>query len=212
MFIFFVSIFSITLIRLEDEKFEKINFSFLAFIKKLKGKDFVYLTTALIISVIADYYLFKLDAISRKNNSGSVSVEWIHGIIFLFRIYLPLILFSIAKYKALTIKKVTLSLKNTFFLFIALWLFNEFAYEVSMSVRAHIFELILIPFPDDKQYFVESILGLVLVSFYFLGYHSAMTNSLNLLTQDNSDEETQQQQWVCSKWGATNKQSAVDFT
>ena len=192
MFIFFVSIFSITLIRLEDEKFEKINFSFLAFIKKLKGKDFVYLTTALIISVIADYYLFKLDAISRKNNSGSVSVEWIHGIIFLFRIYLPLILFSIAKYKALTIKKVTLSLKNTFFLFIALWLFNEFAYEVSMSVRAHIFELILIPFPDDKQYFVESILGLVLVSFYFLGYHSAMTNSLNLLTQDNSDEETQQ--------------------
>ena len=192
MFIFFVSIFSITLIRLEDEKFEKINFSFLAFIKKLKGKDFVYLTTALIISVIADYYLFKLDAISRKNNSGSVSVEWIHGIIFLFRIYLPLILFSIAKYKALTIKKVTLSLKNTFFLFIALWLFNEFAYEVSMSVRAHIFELILIPFPDDKQYFVESILGLVLVSFYFLGYQSAMTNSLNLLTQDNSDEETQQ--------------------
>jgi len=192
VFIFFVSIFSITLIRLEDEKFEKINFSFLAFIKKLKGKDFVYLTTALIISVIADYYLFKLDAISRKNNSGSVSVEWIHGIIFLFRIYLPLILFSIAKYKALTIKKVTLSLKNTFFLFIALWLFNEFAYEVSMSVRAHIFELILIPFPDDKQYFVESILGLVLVSFYFLGYHSAMTNSLNLLTQDNSDEETQQ--------------------
>jgi len=192
VFIFFVSIFSITLIRLEDEKFEKINFSFLAFIKKLKGKDFVYLTTALIISVIADYYLFKLDAISRKNNSGSVSVEWIHGIIFLFRIYLPLILFSIAKYKALTIKKVTLSLKNTFFLFIALWLFNEFAYEVSMSVRAHIFELILIPFPDDKQYFVESILGLVLVSFYFLGYQSAMTNSLNLLTQDNSDEETQQ--------------------
>jgi len=192
VFIFFVSIFSIGLVRLQSEKLEKETFNFSDFIKKLKAQDFGYLITALIISIITDYFIVKLDDISAKYNGGLLSDKWIHGMLFIFRMYIPLILFSIANYKALTSKKIILGLKNIFLLFIALWLFNEFAYEVSLFVRGHIFELILIPFPEDKQYLIESILGLSLISFYFLGYYSAMINSMNLLDQDNHEKETQQ--------------------
>jgi len=188
VFIFFVSVFSITLMRLQGDKLDKKDFKFLDFVKRLKGNDLGYLILVLAISIIADYCLFKLDSISAKSNGGSLVDRWVHGMLFLCRMYVPLIFFSIANYKATTTKKITLSLNKLLLLFAGLWLFNEFAYEISLFVRGHIFDILLIPFPEDRQYFIESILGLTLVSFYFLGYHSAMTNSMHLLNHDHSDD------------------------
>jgi len=187
IFIFFVSLFSISLIRQERNKLETSNLNFSDFLKNIKGNDLLYLFIVLVISVIADYFLFKLDDLSAKNYGGSPSDRWIHGMLFLLRVYIPLILFSFINYKILTGKKRNFNFQRFIWLFVALWLFNEFAYELSLFVRAHIFELILLPFPVESQYFIESILGVALISFYFLGYHSAMTNSMNLLNIDFKD-------------------------
>jgi hypothetical protein len=127
---------------------------------------------------------------SAKSNGGSLSDKWISGMLFLLRMYIPLMAFSIANAKALGLKQIRVTLKNILFLFASLWLFNEFAYEISLFVRNHFFDLALIPVPAEKQYAAESILGLVLVSFYFLGFHVTMTNSMILLNKGNIDERT----------------------
>ncbi len=190
IFIFFVSLFSISLTRQERNKLQTNNFNFSDFLKNIKGNDFLYLFVVLAISVIADYLLFKLDDLSAKNYGGLPSDRWIHGVLFLLRVYIPLILFSFINYKILTGKKQSFNLQKLIWLFVALWLFNEFAYEFSLFVRGHIFGLILLPFSVDSQYFIESILGVALISFYFLGYHSAITNSMLLLNNDNFKNNT----------------------
>jgi len=185
IFLFFVSLFSISLFRQERNKAEASNFHFTNFLKKIKGKDLIFLLVALAISVVADYLLFKMDNSSANSFGGSLSDRWTQGMILLLRIYIPLVLFSFFNFKLLTRKRNNFDLQKFIFLFVTLWLFNEFAFELSLFVRGHIFELLLLPFPVDSHYFIESILGVVLVSFYFLGYHSAMTNSMNLLTIDD---------------------------
>jgi len=190
VFIFFVSLFSVSLIRQERNKLEMSNFNFPSFLKNIKGNDFLYLFFVLVISVIANYLLVKLDVLSLENFGVSPADRWIHGILFLLRVYVPLILFSFVNYKILTGKKRNLNFQKFIWLFIALWLFNEFAYELSLFIRGHIFELILLPFPADTQYFIESILGVPLISFYFLGYHAAMTNSMLLLNFDDFENNT----------------------
>jgi len=190
VFIFFVSLFSISLIRQEKNKLETSNYNFSIFLKNIKGNDFLYLFVVLAISATADYLLVKLDVLSLKNFRGSPADRWIHGILFLLRMYIPLILFSFVNYKILTGKKRNFNFQKFIWLFITLWLFNEFAYEVSLFIRGHIFELILLPFPLDSQYFIESIIGVPLISFYFLGYHSAMTNSMLLLNDDDLGNNT----------------------
>jgi hypothetical protein len=187
VFIFFVSVFSISLVRQKGNKMETSNFNFSNFLKNIKGQDFGYLLSALLICTIVDYSLFKLDDLSARTHGGSPSDKWVHGILFLLRIYIPLIIFSITNYKMLTAHTSKLNFKNIVYLFVTLWLFNEFAYELSLFVRGHIFDLILLPFSEDQHYLIESFLGVVLVSFYFLGYHSAITNSIILLNEDKQE-------------------------
>jgi hypothetical protein len=184
VFIFFVSMFSISLVRLERNKTAINDFNFSNFLKNIKGKDLGYLSMAMLICVIADYFLFRLDSLSIKNYGGSSSTKWLHGMLFLFRVYIPLIIFSITNYNVLMKHAGKLNFKTILYLFAGLWIFNEFAYEFSLFIRGHIFDLILLPFSEDNHYLIESFLGVVLVAFYFLGYHVAMTRSIILLNME----------------------------
>jgi len=66
--------------------------------------------------------------------------------------------------------------KHIGFLLISLWLFNELAYEFIMMVRPLVFSLIMITLkPLNFRYVVESVLGIPLIGFLFLGYYCAMT-------------------------------------
>src|SRR5450432_3512307 len=101
----------------------------------MNGRDFGYFSATLIINILADYFLFKPDEILIQNNKGSFLARCLYGMVSLFRIYIPLILFSLANYKIITGKKCNVILKNIFFLFVIRWLFNEFTYEISLFVR-----------------------------------------------------------------------------
>ena len=100
--------------------------------------------------------------------------------LFLLRIYIPLLLFSLAINKLISNSQVRVTIRRLGLLFVSFWLFNEFAYEISIFVRSHILGLILIPFEGDNKYLFESFLGIPLVTFYFPGYYAAMTTPLKL--------------------------------
>lgn len=185
VFLFFVSLFSIGLIRLKAKQMnEAMNLSFIAFIKSLRLYDLLFLSIVLLLCSAIDLALFRSVSALLKTSQNLALMKWISSLFFLLRIYLPLLLFSIAIHKLTSNKRLRLNLKKAIFLFVSLWLFNEFAYEASLFVRSHIFTLLLSPFSKDSIYVIESLLAIALVTFYFLGYSSAMTHSLKQLTEE----------------------------
>jgi len=131
-----------------------------------------------------DFSLFKIDFSAFNAKSKNV-VLYIHDICFHLRIYLPLILFSLTIRRLTSVEKTKITLKRILFLYISLWICNEFSFEISSWVRSLVFGLILMPFDNpDNYYFIESVIGIPLIAFYFLGYYSAMTTSLKLTEQE----------------------------
>jgi len=178
-FIFFVALFSVGLTRLTTNTTNENELSFKQFINKIKIKDFSVLLGVLGITFLLDYLLFKTDTYSENKFD-----KYIHGLIFHLRIYVPIILFAFAIRSLAISDKTKITFKRILLLYISIWLFNEFAFEISLWVRAHLFKLILLPFSSSEYYYVfESFLGIPLIAFYFLGYHSAMTTSLRLTEQ-----------------------------
>ena len=185
VFIFFVSIFSIGLTRFTNNVTKDNQPSFKSFLARLNLKDISYLLGVLILTSLIDVVLFKLDTYSSAYAPDKALDKYFSEWIFNLRIYIPLILFSLT-IRSLTIhNKTKITFKRILFLYISVWLFNEFAFEFSVWVRTHLLRLVLIPFvKSDYFYLFESFLGIPLIAFYFLGYHSAMTTSLELTEQD----------------------------
>lgn len=184
VFLFFVSLFSIGLMRLtvdEDKKQQELSFS--SFIKRLRGGDFISLLEILILCSVIDFGLFQLSSITETAIKNFEFERWLHAFLFLLRIYIPLILFSLILHRLTSNKKLKMTFKKFIFLFVSLWLFNEFANEISSFVRIDIFSLLLAPFDMGKEYLYESFLGIFLIAFYFVGYYSAMTTSLYQLEE-----------------------------
>jgi len=184
VFIFFVSLYSLGLLRLSNNDLENKELSFKHFFRSIKSKDILFLTVVFIVSSIVDFVLFKIDSFSALTTKNKNADIYIHDTCFHLRIYLPLILFALTIRYLTIVEKRKLTIKRIFFLYVSLWLFNEFANEISLWVRSHLFGLILTPFDNPQTYYlVESIIGIPLIAFYFLGYFSAMTTSLKLTEQ-----------------------------
>jgi len=165
VFIFLVSVFSINLIR------------------KITFKDIAYLLAIFIVCCLLDCALFRVEGQLKSGNPHLL--RWIHGIIFLLRIYLPLILFALMI--QICIAKSSFSFKKIVYLFVALWLFNEVFYEFLTLVRSSVFDLILSPFQTlTYRYVGESLLGLPLIAASFLGYYCAMVMPFKLLENDKA--------------------------
>jgi hypothetical protein len=175
VFIFFVAVFSLGLNKLiSNDVDKKKELSFISFTKALRLKHVLYLVIALSICSAIDYCLFRADNYSEANFRNRELLRWLHSLLFLIRIYIPLILFSITLFKLIVNKPLRLTLKKLLFLFVSFWLFNEFAYEISIFIRGNIFSLILVSASEEKKYLYESLLGMPLVAFYFIGFYSAM--------------------------------------
>jgi hypothetical protein len=51
-----------------------------------------------------------------------------------------------------------------------------------------VFDLILTPFDESRRFYVESVLAIPLMSFFFLGYYSVMRSSLELMATEVKEE------------------------
>jgi hypothetical protein len=181
VFIFIVSIYSVGLLRLARGEDGLRDFNAKSFINSITNKDLALLVLALFLASIFDFLLFETEG---KLISGTESKNvraFINETIFHIRIYLPLILFAFVIEAISSKEKRKITLRRMLFLYISLWLFNEFAFEFSSWLRSHLFGLILMPFASPAKYFLfESILGIPTIAFFFAGYFSALTKSLEL--------------------------------
>jgi hypothetical protein len=185
VFVFFISLFSLGLLRISNTVNASGELSFKYFFRYVKFKDVLPLTATLILSAITDFILFRIDSYSAATTKSQNADVYIHDLCFHLRIYLPLIFFALTIRSLNSIKRTRLTLKRLLLLYIGLWLFNEFAYEVSTWVRSHLFGFILMPVDNPESYYlIESLIGIPLVAFYFLGYFSAMTTPLKLTEQE----------------------------
>jgi hypothetical protein len=155
IFIFFVAIFSVNLNQ------------------KVTVKNVLYLVGILAVCGLLDCALFRLNYQLQSLFPTNIhALIWVNEVIVLLRNYLPLILFAIIIQVCLG----KFTTKHIGVLLISLWLFNELAYEFIMMVRPLIFSLIMITLkPPTYRYIVESVLGIPLIGFLFLGYYTAMT-------------------------------------
>ena len=180
-FVFFVALFSVGLIRQTNGEAENKELKSFQFFNKLYFRDVLLLTAVLFFASALDYAFSSLESYSTTLTISKATGSYIGTLMFHLRIYVPLFLFALSIRYLTNPGKTTLTLKNILFLYISLWLFNEFAFEISVWVRYHLFNLILLPIEDpNKFYLYESILGIPLIAFFFLGYHSAMKIPLKL--------------------------------
>lgn len=169
VFLFFVSIFSIGLL------------------DKVTPKSVLYLLIAFVGCVILDFFFFRLNAQAHNATYNYNMSRWLAEIIFLCRLYVPLLLFAIVI--RICISTQPINAKQVVFLLIAVFFFNEVAYEVMLLIRTSIFELITAPIKSKPSfYWVESALSTILIASYFLGYHCAMTSPF-ILTEAAAKEE-----------------------
>jgi len=155
LFIFFVAIFSVNLNQ------------------KVTMKSILYLLGTLIVCALLDCALFRLNyQLQTLFNTNPHSLIWVNEVVLLLRNYLPLILFALIIQLCLG----EFTTKHIGFLLISLWLFNELAYEFIMLIRPVLFSLLMITLkPMTWRYVMESVLGIPLIAFLFLGYYCAMT-------------------------------------
>ncbi len=182
LFVFFTSILSISILKFEKGNINSENaLSFSSVIKSISFKNFILLFLGLIISFCIAYGLDFLNEYLNISSSSEGILRWFHSISFLLKIYSPLIIFSILVYRISNSSFPKISLKRLSLLFISVWLFNEFGYEMTSFFNYEILSLIKIPFKTPSSYFYfNSIVDIVMLSLLMIGYHSSMTKSLSL--------------------------------
>jgi len=177
--LFFISLLSMSISKFEnmenlEEKKRKISLNFTT--------DNIFpLLVIFLVCIGIDYGLTKIENLF--DFTVNHTIRWFYYIIFLFRIYIPLFLFSMMIYQLKTEGYPKITIKKLLFLFAAFWLFNEFAIELAAFVRSHIIGFILLPYGDRNTCVEESLLSIPIVAFWFLGYHSVMNSSFVIMEE-----------------------------
>jgi hypothetical protein len=183
IFIFFVSVFSISLLRNERRNAPKTG----SFPFNVSFKDIIYLFFILIACFFLDVELSRLDSQLFKVIENHNFYRWATSIIFQLRIYLPLVLFSLII--QIRVTKTEFSVRKIAFLLLSLWLCNEVSYEFVLAVRSWVFGLVLSPVANlGVFYYAESILGVALIASLFAGYCCAMTAPFKIIEEDKASK------------------------
>jgi len=111
---------------------------------------------------------------------------WLHSMIFLIKIYLPLCLFALAVFKISTGRLPAFRLWKALYLFAAFWLFNEFAYEAYLFAHAHLFRIAFLFFHEEARFLCDSFLCMCLLLFYFIGYATVLIRPLQIMEKNGN--------------------------
>ena len=179
IFLFFVSLFSISILRKNNKDLKEIKI--MESFKYIKLNDIYSLVSILIICFIIDFSFFQIVCLIVPDSFNEI-YQWFYNIImYILRRFIPILLFSIVIYNNISNNKIKFNLRNIWFLFIAYIMINTISFELSMYIRIYVINLILIPIDVEKIFVYESILGIGLISLNFIGYHAIMINSVKLL-------------------------------
>ena len=180
IFLFFVSVFSLSFLRFKANSTEENPYSLKNCFKNLQIQDFAYLIAILLACTLMDYLLYLLGTVIYSKETQVEILHWLYWIVYLIKVYLPLVLFSVVIQKIVTEQKIIFNFRRIAYLLVILWLLNEFAYNLYDFVTHYIFWLIIIPFKNINHFVLESFLASLLLMLYFLGYSAAMTSTLDI--------------------------------
>jgi len=186
--LFVTSFFSIAISRKLIRNKENLHVKLGSFFDEMQPGDFGFLLLALLACLVVDYILYQLNTSAMANIRNQLLGQWVYYQLHFLRVYFPLFIFSYVSRLTLTNNKTAITLKECLYLLISFWLINEVAFDFTLFVRAHVFQLVLIPVPVESQFFVESVLAIPLIAVLFLGYHSVMTNAVLILQHDTGPE------------------------
>jgi len=103
------------------------------------------------------------------------AAKWSHGVLWELRIYLPIVAFAVAVSKRTWKDRVSFSSKSILVLLISAWMFNEFSYELMSLFRSVLIHFVTMFIKSDQtKFLVESVLGIPLLAFYFIGFAVVM--------------------------------------
>lgn len=183
VFIYLVSLFSLLLIKQPGKDAHSRVLSLKHF-RYVTLKEFSMLTLCLVVACVADYILFRASAFLINSSELNRLTQYYYSFFFHLRIYAPLFLFALVLRFLTAEQQVKITLQQLLFLYVSLWLFNEFAGETLLLVRQHVLQLVFLPFNDIILYYAfDCLAGIPLIAFYFLGYYSAIFTPLRLAEQ-----------------------------
>lgn len=180
VFLFFASLVSIALLRSDAN--DNKEFEIFKSVKRIKLNDFLWLGSVFFVSGLFDYLLFRLNNLINDGVENKELAKWMYNfLMYPCRGFIPWMLFSLSIYKVTADVKLNWTFKKVCFVFIAFWIINAFSYELSVYIRVYVLDLLVIPVDLERKFVFESILGIGLIAFNFVGYYSVMTTSLRLL-------------------------------
>lgn len=151
----------------------------------LSLKRILLLLLTLIAVCIMDYFLSDWQHLMTNKEKESALLKYFHTLCFMWRIFIPLLLFAIVNYYTLTRSFPIRSIRQFFILFILLWLFNEMAFEISLFTDDYLIGLPMILFSNSSNKFlIESILSVPVGALLVAGFYCAMQISMEILNSD----------------------------
>jgi hypothetical protein len=187
VFLVIAALFSIGYIKV----FKSERFNFWTMISSLNWNDIFNVILSAILAGIIDVAIFYFKDLLQTTNHIE---KWLSLVLYELRIYVPIILVSIAVSKSLFGKDIRINVKGIFFLLVCAWLFNEFMYEFSILFDGMVvsFFLSFVNF-EDSRFIINLLISVPLFAFFMLGLTSVMTYPLGFyyllqLRQDVEEE------------------------
>ncbi len=126
---------------------------------------------ALLVAVVIDVILYFVGYKLSDTSCNADSVVLVRNLFFELRIYFPILIFAFAVSQRVLKSKFLFNWYGFLTLIISSWLFNEFAYELSLLVKNYILTPITINFNDlTTKNLIESILCIPLFAIFLLGF------------------------------------------
>jgi hypothetical protein len=186
-FLFLVSLFTVSLLRVQTGEADGKEISFVYFIQKANIKDVFFLLITVVICSVIDPCLNLFCNWIYDGNGDPDLRRWGMSLLFQLRIYIPMVIFAIVVQRLTGNRSPGINFRKLILILVAFWMFNEFAYELSLAVRSLLFALVLIPFKEESKFIYESILGTGLIAFYFIGYYSVFTSPFGIFRAKEPD-------------------------
>jgi hypothetical protein len=179
VFLYFISLFSLAVSRIKLPLAEgEDRDSFV--LRLIHGEDIIIMLIPLVLSSAFDVGVYYLEYLLRDTGDYS---NWIYALCFDFRVYVPILFFSLFIYRIRSGKMLKLNFKKIVFMLTSYWIFNEFAYEFITLIRHVVMRLFIAIFKVDFYFILETVMFIPVMAFLFLGYHSAMSTSAELLSE-----------------------------
>jgi len=158
------------------------------FLRNFSIEDGAVIFFTLVIVCALDPAIYFLDLHTNDLLHQGDMAKWVHGVLWYFRIYIPIVAFAFAVRNRIGNNRIPVSRKSFLVLLISVWMFNEFSYELMSLFRSVVIHFVTMFIKSDQtKFLVESVLGIPLLAFCFIGFAVVMCIPFKAIQPVQSD-------------------------